>query len=440
MILNSRVDVPIDGLGAIHRVDSIFDNPKFKINDLQVAMSYRSLIKRACVAQNERCGVYGFAFYRDGEWIWNVVDDNMFITKSDFDARGAIYDPTSIKETMYKRTHQTGSEALYFASCAHENETWLPLLDEAYAKINGDYDTISGGVSCEAVEDLTEGVTSKILTARVLDKECLWKELKQVNTNLLFSASSLGYYGGGSDARRGLAFNRAYSIINAVDASSEDNTSNHQLVLIRRCPEKLDERYFRGLAGKYMFDLHYILQEKGTEAGDYISRACGAWFGNRSISADVLLEPGVYEVLPKIEAKRNWNAPDVHEVVTKVAERNLQKLRQMSLNYDIANAKETVKSKGNMSASVGAQPATTVSENGEISFGAEETKCANTTGIAELLIKTAKLNVDDKISSDDSKDTEQTCIEGLELHSCVLSRPAARARPSALHLCRDQPA
>lgn len=84
--------------------------------------------------------------------------------------------------------------------------------------------------------------------------------------------------------------------------------------------------------------MHFILQEKDTEPGDYIVRARGAWFGNRSISAEVDLQPGVYEVLPKIEAKRNADSPDVHEVVTKVAERNPQKLRQIGLNYDLANA------------------------------------------------------------------------------------------------------
>lgn len=94
--------------------------------------------------------------------------------------------------------------------------------------------------------------------------------------------------------------------------------------------------------GKYTYDLHFILQEKDADAGDYIVRARGAWFGNRSISAEVDLEPGIYEVLPKIEAKRNPDTPDVHEVVVKVAERNPQKLRQIGLNYDIANAKGLV--------------------------------------------------------------------------------------------------
>lgn len=93
------------------------------------------------------------------------------------------------------------------------------------------------------------------------------------------------------------------------------------------------------MEGKYRFDLHFILQEKDAAAGDYIIRARGAWFGNRSISAEVNLEPGIYEVVPKIEARRDPNAPDVHEVVTKLAERNPQKLRQIGISYDLANAR-----------------------------------------------------------------------------------------------------
>lgn len=53
------------------------------------------------------------------------------------------------------------------------------------------------------------------------------------------------------------------------------------------------------------------------------------------------METGIYEVLPKIEASRNADAPEVQDVVVKLAEKNLQKLRQISISYDIANAKGT---------------------------------------------------------------------------------------------------
>lgn len=105
---------------------------------------------------------------------------------------------------------------------------------------------------------------------------------------------------------------------------------------------QLDDRYFKGLEGKYSFDLHFVLQEENAPAGDYIVRARGAWFGNRSVSAEVTLKPGRYEVIPKIVAERDADTPDVYDVVTRVADRNPQKLRQIGMNYDIANAKGIV--------------------------------------------------------------------------------------------------
>jgi len=136
-----------------HRVDWIFDKPGFEIDGFQTSdvvqggsgdcwfiaavatiCSNPDWIRKVCVERNEECGVYGFVFYRDGEWIWTVLDDNLYLKYSDFDSYGDRYDPTGAKETKYK-IHQTGSEALYFASCSHENETWLPLLEKAYAKV-----------------------------------------------------------------------------------------------------------------------------------------------------------------------------------------------------------------------------------------------------------------------------------------------------------------
>lgn len=49
------------------------------------------------------------------------------------------------KEEEYEKNFTKGSKALYFASCADQNETWLPLLEKAYAKFHGDYSALSGG-------------------------------------------------------------------------------------------------------------------------------------------------------------------------------------------------------------------------------------------------------------------------------------------------------
>lgn len=39
------------------------------------------LMNRVCVAQDIECGVYGFIFYRDGQWISTVIDDNLYLKK-----------------------------------------------------------------------------------------------------------------------------------------------------------------------------------------------------------------------------------------------------------------------------------------------------------------------------------------------------------------------
>jgi hypothetical protein len=242
-----------DGSGprCVHRVEWIFDNPHFEIGGFDSSeviqgsngdcwfiaavatiCSNPELMKKVCVERDEACGVYGFVFYRDGEWIWTVVDDNLYLRNDDFDALGDKYDPTGANETEYKRSHQTGSKALHFASCGDNNETWLPLLEKAYAKVHGDYDAIAGGISGEAVEDLTGGVTTKILTNRVLSRERLWEDLLQINKQFLFSAASSGSNDDGPGARRGLALSHAYSIVKAVEADDEHGKSQ-RLVLVR---------------------------------------------------------------------------------------------------------------------------------------------------------------------------------------------------------------
>lgn len=136
--------------GSVHRVDWIFENPQFTVNgysssDIKqgsngacwwlaavATIAHRKdLMDRICVARDEECGVYGFVFYRDGEWISTIVDDNLYLSEKDFGFESDIYDATGKKARLYKKQKQSASEALYFAKCEDANETWLPLLEKA---------------------------------------------------------------------------------------------------------------------------------------------------------------------------------------------------------------------------------------------------------------------------------------------------------------------
>ena len=86
----------------------------------------------------------------DGEWIISIIDDKLFLKSPDWDSPSVqrhLLEQTDREdvELEYRKTYQTGSQALFFAQCRDQNETWLPLLEKAYAKAHGDYASLQGG-------------------------------------------------------------------------------------------------------------------------------------------------------------------------------------------------------------------------------------------------------------------------------------------------------
>ena len=108
--------------------------------------NYEGLLEKICVARDEKVGVYGFVFMRDGEWCSVIIDDQLFLRQLDYhDADGYMKWAFKGKEGDYERVFSKGSEALIAAKCEDANETWLPLLEKAFAKIHGDFHAIAGG-------------------------------------------------------------------------------------------------------------------------------------------------------------------------------------------------------------------------------------------------------------------------------------------------------
>lgn len=92
--------------------------------------------------------------------------------------------------------------------------------------------------------------------------------------------------------------------------------------------------------GQYKFSLHFLLKKEGSPQADYICRVrpCHA-VEHRSVSCELHLEPGRYEVLPKITATRDKTVPALDKVIKQFTDRNPQKLRQVGMQYDLAHAK-----------------------------------------------------------------------------------------------------
>ena len=203
------------------------------VGSLCVDEEDRHLIERLCPpkARNEKVGVYGFVFYRDGEWISEIIDDKLYLSCPDYDncndSRRYVWDrshskidPTE-KRKGFRKAFQTGSDALFYGSCADENETWVPLLEKAFAKAHGDYNAINGGWPGEGLEDLTGGITTMIMSDDILDLDELWTEgLMHVNKTFLFGVGTRNYQAGDIN-RQGIEDGHAYSVLKAVEYKEE---------------------------------------------------------------------------------------------------------------------------------------------------------------------------------------------------------------------------
>ncbi|KAF8916828.1 hypothetical protein CPB85DRAFT_1409775 [Mucidula mucida] len=226
----------------VKRVTDIFDNPRFFVdgassNDivqgylgdcwfvsaLATMSTAKGLVEKFCVARDEKIGVYGFIFFRDSRWVTVIIDDLLYTSIPKFEelnaAERALY---HYNKKRYNESARKGSKSLYFATSGTDGETWVPLIEKAYAKLHGSYGALSGGQASEAIEDLTGGISTCTLTDDILDAELFWKdELLKANEDRLF-----GVFFRGLDSTRsgidnvtvnGLHGSHAYSVLRAVE-------------------------------------------------------------------------------------------------------------------------------------------------------------------------------------------------------------------------------
>ncbi|KAJ3241269.1 hypothetical protein HDU81_001254 [Chytriomyces hyalinus] len=222
--------------GDVARVPQVFENPAFFkdggitpgdirqgsegdcwfLAALSILASVPSTLTKTMVARDEQVGVYGFVFYRDGQWISSIIDDQLCANYTDYKNTD-----TPLSKEEYEKMFLTGSRSLRFARAEDKNETWVPLIEKAYAKAHGDYESIAGGHGGEAVEDLTGGICGGMQIVDILDTDLFWKEeFMQMSKGKIFFLSmysnSNGLYGG-----------HEYSVLKAVEAKGK------RLVLIR---------------------------------------------------------------------------------------------------------------------------------------------------------------------------------------------------------------
>ncbi|KDQ53933.1 hypothetical protein JAAARDRAFT_38908 [Jaapia argillacea MUCL 33604] len=234
-LINNSTDISPEDT---RRVPQIFNDPQFYIDGastgdivqgslgdcwflsaLAIVTTMEGLIEKICVARDEKVGVYGFIFYRDAGWQEVIIDDLLCLSVPQYEKLdGSAKNLYKQDKDVYNETARKGSKSLYFAKSGTENETWVPLLEKAYAKLHGDYAALHGGYTCEALEDLTGGVSSDIPVKDILDEDQFWNtELRRVNSDRLFGCS----LSGGNYDVDGLVTSHEYSIIAAIECKGK---------------------------------------------------------------------------------------------------------------------------------------------------------------------------------------------------------------------------
>ncbi|XP_066277385.1 calpain-9-like isoform X2 [Branchiostoma lanceolatum] len=170
------------------------------------------LFKRVCCEDNsysdDYCGVFHFRFWQYGEWVDVVIDDRIPMVVFDW------------------------GDPQYFSLHSNDkNEFWSALLEKAYAKLHGSYESLEGGHTSDALVDFTGGMTERYDTT---DPEKLPANLHKILTKAFERGSTMGCSGikGGSAGLEaiqdnGLVQQHAYSITGFAEV---DGT---QLVRIR---------------------------------------------------------------------------------------------------------------------------------------------------------------------------------------------------------------
>ncbi|KAH6916489.1 hypothetical protein BKA70DRAFT_1556925 [Coprinopsis sp. MPI-PUGE-AT-0042] len=231
----------------VHRVTQVFDDPCFfsdglagsndivqgELQDcwflsaLATVSTARGLIEQLCVARDEQVGVYGFIFFKDNNWVSVVIDDMLYTRVPKYEElRRQEQELYHYDKEIYNKSARKGGKSLYFAKSGETGETWVPLVEKAYAKLHGNFSHIVGGLECDAMEDLTGGVSTVLQSKDILDPTRFWEEeLSRANKDRIFGCSFNSLTGTRNGSReltiQGLIGDHAYSVLKAVEVKGK---------------------------------------------------------------------------------------------------------------------------------------------------------------------------------------------------------------------------
>ncbi|XP_029984035.1 calpain-3b isoform X2 [Sphaeramia orbicularis] len=151
-------------------------------------------------------GIFHFQFWRYGEWVDVIVDDQI----------------------------PTNKNQLVFTKSFRKNEFWSALLEKAYAKLHGSYEALKGGNTLEAMEDFTGGVT-EFFELSEAPKELFMIMKKAMQRGSLMGCSIDVFSASEMESRtdQGLIRGHAYSIIALEECDENGKDTKIRLIRLR---------------------------------------------------------------------------------------------------------------------------------------------------------------------------------------------------------------
>ncbi|KAF0313481.1 Calpain-B [Amphibalanus amphitrite] len=189
--------------------------------------------------EDEYAGIFHFRFWQYGRWVDVVVDDRL----------------------------PTYNGQLVFMHSEDNNEFWSALLEKAYAKLHGSYESLKGGTTCEAMEDFSGGVTEMYDIDKAPDN--LFQILLKADERKSLMGCSIEPDPNVLEAElsNGLIRGHAYSITKVCLADIETPRVSGQIPMVRVRNPWGNEAEWKGAFSDSSPEWQYIPEESRQEIG-----------------------------------------------------------------------------------------------------------------------------------------------------------------------------